>query len=82
MVVVRVSDSGPGFVDLDHAFDAFYTTMPVGQGTGLGLSICYGTIQEHDGRIYAHNLQPGGAAITIELPVNIGGAYGRLQNAL
>ncbi len=68
-VIVRFTDSGPGFNDVSRAFDPFYTTRPVGQGTGLGLSICYGTVREHNGNIYAQNLQPNGAAITIELPV-------------
>jgi signal transduction histidine kinase len=67
-VVVRFSDSGPGFTDLSRAFDPFYTTRPVGQGTGLGLSICYGTVKEHNSEIYAQNLQPNGAAVTIEMP--------------
>jgi len=68
-VIVRFSDSGPGFTDVSCVFDPFYTTRPVGQGTGLGLSICYGTVKEHNGNIYAQNLQPNGAALTIELPV-------------
>ncbi len=68
-VIVRFSDSGPGFTDVNCVFDPFYTTRPVGQGTGLGLSICYGTVKEHNGNIYAQNLQPYGAALTIELPV-------------
>jgi len=67
-VVLRFSDSGPGFNDISRAFDPFYTTRPVGQGTGLGLSICYGTVLEHNGSIYAQNLEPNGAAVTIELP--------------
>ena len=66
-VIVRFSDSGPGFTDVSRAFDPFYTTRPVGQGTGLGLSICYGTVKEHNSDIYAQNLQPNGAAVTIEL---------------
>jgi two-component system, NtrC family, sensor kinase len=65
----RVMDSGPGFEDLNRAFDPFYTTKPVGKGTGLGLSICYGLIKEHGGEIYAENLQPRGAAVVIELPL-------------
>jgi signal transduction histidine kinase len=67
-VVLRFTDSGPGFSDVRRAFDPFYTTRPVGQGTGLGLSICYGTVREHNGNIYAQNLEPNGAAVTIELP--------------
>src|SRR5579863_1634764 len=55
-VVVRFTDSGPGFNDLSRAFDPFYTTRPVGQGTGLGLSICYGTVREHNGNIHVQNL--------------------------
>jgi len=68
-VIVRFTDSGPGFNDVSRAFDPFYTTRPVGQGTGLGLSICYGTVREHNGNIYAQNLHPNGAAVTIELPI-------------
>lgn len=68
-VILRFADSGPGFTDVSRAFDPFYTTRPVGQGTGLGLSICYGTVREHNGNIYAQNLEPNGAAVTIELPV-------------
>jgi len=67
-IVVRFSDSGPGFNDLTRAFDPFYTTRPIGQGTGLGLSMCYGTVKEHNGNIYVQNLEPCGAAVTIELP--------------
>jgi signal transduction histidine kinase len=68
-VIVRFTDSGPGFHDVSRAFDPFYTTRPVGQGTGLGLSICYGTVREQGGNIYAQNLEPHGAAVTIELPL-------------
>ena len=67
-VVVRFVDSGAGFSDPNRAFDPFYTTKPVGKGSGLGLSICYGLIKEHGGEISVQNLQPTGAAITIELP--------------
>jgi signal transduction histidine kinase len=67
-VIIRVSDSGPGFTDVSRAFDPFYTTRPVGQGTGLGLSMCYGIVREHGGSIYAQNLEPNGAVVTIELP--------------
>ena len=80
-VIVRISDSGPGFADLDRAFDPFYTTMPVGQGTGLGLSICYGIIREHDGNIYIQNLQPNGAAVMVELPAKTKIDYGQLDKA-
>jgi len=68
-VVVEISDTGQGILDVHMVFDPFYTTKPVGKGTGLGLSICYGIIQEHGGRISCHNRPEGGAAFRVELPV-------------
>jgi two-component system NtrC family sensor kinase len=68
-VIVRFDDTGHGFSDTNRAFDPFYTTKPVGKGTGLGLSICYGIVKEHGGEIQASNLEPNGARITLELPV-------------
>jgi signal transduction histidine kinase len=67
-VQFRFEDSGPGFVDLNRAFDPFYTTKPVGKGTGLGLSICYGIVRECGGDIHLSNRQPYGAAVVVELP--------------
>ncbi len=69
-VILRFDDSGPGFAEVNRAFDPFYTTKPIGKGTGLGLSICYGIVKEHGGDIYALNLEPQGARIVLELPVD------------
>jgi K+-sensing histidine kinase KdpD len=41
----------------------------VGRGTGLGLSICHGIVKEHGGEIRLENLEPGGASVTLELPI-------------
>jgi two-component system NtrC family sensor kinase len=71
--IIEVEDSGAGFEDVNRAFDPFYTTKPVGKGTGLGLSICYGIIKEHEGEIRAENLQPRGARVTVELPLEENG---------
>jgi signal transduction histidine kinase len=68
-VVFRFEDTGPGFVDLNRAFDPFYTTKPVGKGTGLGLSICYGIVRECGGDIQLSNRQPYGATVVVELPM-------------
>jgi two-component system, NtrC family, sensor kinase len=70
-VVVQFEDSGPGFTDLNRAFDPFYTTKAVGKGTGLGLSICYGVAQECGGEITLANRQPYGASVTLEVPVSV-----------
>ncbi|MFI5105973.1 MAG: sensor histidine kinase, partial [Terriglobales bacterium] len=68
-VTLRFDDNGPGFRDVNRVFDPFYTTKPVGKGTGLGLSICYGIVKEHGGEIHAENLEPQGARVALELPV-------------
>jgi signal transduction histidine kinase len=68
-VVIHFEDTGPGFADLNRAFDPFYTTKPVGKGTGLGLSICYGIAQECGGEITIANRQPYGANVQVEVPV-------------
>jgi signal transduction histidine kinase len=68
---IQIEDSGPGFADLNRAFDPFYTTKPVGCGTGLGLSICYGIVTECGGRIQISNKEPCGAVVCIELPLAV-----------
>jgi two-component system NtrC family sensor kinase len=70
-VSLRFDDNGPGFGDVNRAFDPFYTTKPVGKGTGLGLSICYGIVKEHGGEIHAENLEPSGARVALNLPVEV-----------
>lgn len=68
---VEVEDTGPGVPQesLDRIFNPFFTTKPTGKGTGLGLSISLGIVSEHGGRIWAGNVQGGGARFCIELPV-------------
>jgi signal transduction histidine kinase len=68
VVIVEMSDTGPGIREPHLVFDPFYTTKPAGKGTGLGLSICYGIVQEHGGKISCHNRPAGGATFRIELP--------------
>jgi two-component system, NtrC family, sensor kinase len=69
-IFVRFEDNGPGFADVNRAFDPFYTTKPVGKGTGLGLSICYGIVKEHGGDIHAMNIEPTGARVVLDLPTS------------
>lgn len=67
-VLVNITDSGPGFPDINRIFDPFFTTKSPGRGMGLGLSICYGIMRQHGGEIYATNVHPNGACVSIELP--------------
>ncbi len=70
-VVISVQDSGPGFdpENLDHLFDAFYTTKP--QGLGMGLAISRSIIEAHRGRLWATANAPCGAVFQFVLPVGI-----------
>ncbi|MBV9075601.1 MAG: hypothetical protein JOZ10_18415 [Acidobacteria bacterium] len=77
---IRFTDNGTGFSDPDRVFDPFYTTKDPGKGPGLGLSVSYGIIKQHGGEIGAHNLQPSGACITIDLPVIAPGPVPVLQD--
>jgi signal transduction histidine kinase len=68
-----VSDNGPGIPkdDLDRIFERFYQSdaSRTGEGTGLGLAIARWIAQEHGGRMFAANNPQGGAAFTVELPL-------------
>jgi signal transduction histidine kinase len=68
-VRVLISDNGPGFADPNRAFDPFFATKSPRAGAGKGLSVCYAIVRDHGGEITAHNLQPHGAALVIQLPV-------------
>jgi signal transduction histidine kinase len=53
-VVVDVENTGPAVAPevLARAFDAFYTTKPIGQGTGLGLATSLAVVaQRHKGTL-------------------------------
>ncbi|MCX6096971.1 MAG: PAS domain S-box protein [Caldiserica bacterium] len=54
-VHMSVTDTGPGMSSevMQHLFEPFYTTKPVGSGTGLGLSIVYGAVKQAGGWITA-----------------------------
>lgn len=67
-VEVTVQDSGAGIeqTDLDHIFDAFYTTKA--DGLGMGLAIVRSIVEAHGGRVGARNIPEGGAAFSFTLP--------------
>jgi PAS domain S-box-containing protein len=72
MVVVKVSDNGPG-MDVNtrkRIFEPFFTTKGVGAGTGLGLSVSYALITQNHKGVFTVNSAPGeGTCFTIKLPL-------------
>jgi signal transduction histidine kinase len=67
-VEVEVRDSGAGIegTDIDHVFDAFYTTKA--EGLGMGLAIVRSIVEAHGGRVEARNNPEGGATFSFALP--------------
>ncbi len=67
-VAISVQDSGPGIdpENLDHLFEAFYTTKP--HGLGMGLAISRSIIEAHGGRLWASANTPRGAVFQFVLP--------------
>lgn len=69
-VVLTVSDNGTGISDkaLQHLFEPFNTTKPVGQGTGLGLATVYGIVQQNAGAIDVESRADVGTTFHVYFP--------------
>ena len=67
-VLLEVSDNGIGIApeEMEHIFDAFFTTKAT--GTGLGLSLCRTIVEEHGGRLWASPGEEHGATFHLRLP--------------
>ena len=73
-VRLTVEDSGIGIPEdkLGEIFDRFFqvdgSTTREHNGQGLGLALCHDIVTNHEGRIWAENLETGGARFTVLLP--------------
>ena len=67
-VLLSIADFGTGIdpKDIDHIFQAFYTTKP--EGMGMGLAICRSLIEAHDGQLWASSGVDQGSVFNILLP--------------
>jgi signal transduction histidine kinase/CheY-like chemotaxis protein/cell division protein FtsB len=73
-VRLSVSDTGVGMKQeiIEHIFEPFYSSKPIGQGTGLGLSVVYGIIKQHEGSITVRSKVKKGTVFEIYLPAFFG----------
>ncbi len=69
IIRLTIIDNGKGFPTniLDQVFEPYVTTKP--KGGGLGLAIVQNIVEQHDGQIYASNVEPHGARVTIEFSI-------------
>ena len=69
-VMIKVEDNGPGIESkvINDIFKPFSTAKK--DGSGLGLAIVKRIVEGFGGEISCHNLEDGGAEITIILPLN------------
>ena len=77
-IVTDIEDSGTGIAPemFEKLFEAF-ASYGKPRGTGLGLSIARRIVEEHGGRLYARNLEGGGALFGFTLP-----AFGPVAQSL
>lgn len=71
-VRITIADTGHGMTpeQLAHAFEAGFTTKPVGVGTGMGLAIAKEIIEERHGGTIGVRSKPGaGTTFEIRIPV-------------
>ena len=66
IVRLSIADDGNGFEEavIERVFEPYVTTKV--KGSGLGMAIVQNIIEQHDGRIFAGNVDPHGAIITVE----------------
>jgi len=69
LVRLTIIDDGKGFPEdiIDKVFEPYITTKE--KSGGLGLAIVQNIIEQHDGQIFASNVKPQGARITIEFSI-------------
>jgi two-component system CitB family sensor kinase len=69
-IVFRVEDNGPGFADVDLAFQRGFSTKRAGlDGRGIGLALVGQAVRKLDGEISVVNAP--GAVVTVRVPVAV-----------
>ncbi|MBN2010186.1 PAS domain S-box protein [candidate division KSB1 bacterium] len=69
-IEIQITDNGIGIdgEKITRIFEPFFTARQNESGTGLGLTICKKIVEQHNGNIFASNVEPSGTRMTILLP--------------
>ncbi|MDA3839223.1 MAG: tetratricopeptide repeat-containing sensor histidine kinase [Candidatus Delongbacteria bacterium] len=69
-IILAIRDNGCGMdeLQLDQAFNSFYTTKEMGKGLGLGLSIVKGIVDDYKGKITIQSKVNEGTEFKIYFP--------------
>ncbi len=69
VLLLSVTDNGPGIAVEDHqkVLEPFFTTRK--QGTGLGLAVVQMVVSAHKGRLILNSQLGCGATFTLQLPL-------------
>jgi PAS domain S-box-containing protein len=72
VIEISFQDTGSGIPaeNLSRIFDPFFSTKE--GGSGLGLAIVHNIVSQHHGSVSVENSPPGGAIVSISLPLVIG----------
>ena len=67
---LSIIDEGQGMSEstLEHAFEPFFSTKPVGQGIGLGLSMVYGFSKQSQGHVVLRSQIGHGTRVELFMP--------------
>lgn len=70
LLALSVEDQGPGIrpETLEHIFEPYFTTKPIGEGTGLGLPIVKRLVEQAKGAIHLQTQVGRGTSFTVYLP--------------
>jgi signal transduction histidine kinase len=65
------SDNGCGMdaALMEHVFDAFYSTKPLGKGSGLGLAMVRHSVNLHQGSVTLASHPQQGTQVVLQLPI-------------
>ena len=81
LLILRVSDNGPGIADAEAIFEPFHSAKSK-VGTGLGLPITRKIVTQHGGSIKVDSTPGQGAIFTVTLPAGTGEQHGAPLNVL